>query len=62
MFLLPVFGRGASIHARRACSSFMQPSAVKPEEAQQPVREKRLVRELGKVGFGDGGVVMKGMG
>ena len=37
VFFAPVFGRGVSMHARRACSSFWQPSAVYPEEAQQPV-------------------------
>ena len=36
VFLAPVFGRGVSMHARRACSSFWQPSAVYPDEAQQP--------------------------
>ena len=37
VFLAPVLGRGVSMHARRACSSFWQPSALYPEEAQQPV-------------------------
>ena len=36
VFFLAFFGRGSSMHARRACSSLMQPAVLWPEEAQQP--------------------------
>ena len=34
------------MHARRACSSLIQPAVLCPEEAQQPVMEMLLARGL----------------